>query len=338
MRTRIARSFERFLEWNPDRGGLDAALAVAGVDLADQADLRHLAGGSAGVELGGDARVEIPRLRPILVVLAARAAGAGTVESEVQYAAELLHISLTVHDLALGRRRSRRRRLARRIARRSFDWLSANHLTLRALELGRQGGPEVVGELVDTLRCFSDAHGLAQELQGSALPEFEDWSAHADAHTGALLSFCCRAGALVAARSGPYSVALGDYGRHLGRLWHVAEDVSGLVHGSSGVHLLERALAGRPMLPVIKAAEHRASIRALWDQLELEPSEALAASIVAEVGEAGGLAAAREVILQESWAGRSALLALPESRYRSALERLIDALAQAAIRGKRAAD
>jgi len=38
-------------------------------------------------------------VRPVLVALAARAAGATEVDGETQYVAELLHLALMVHDL-----------------------------------------------------------------------------------------------------------------------------------------------------------------------------------------------------------------------------------------------
>ncbi len=276
---------------------------------------------------------EIPRLRPVLVALAARAAGATEVDGETQYVAELLHLALMVHDVALGREGGRRRRVARRLLRRSVSFLTGNHLTLRALEVARSRRPELSDAILETLREFADGQALVRTLQQGVVPDQEDWAHHANTHTGALFGFCCRAGGVVAAADLAERSALGRYGRALGRVWHVAEDVSALRHGDAGHHLLTRALEGRPVLPVVVAADHDPAIGRAWADLVVSPSLIGAEHLAGRVLAAGGLTRAAQVMVRDAWTARQALRRLPPSPFRDALDALPDRLARAAVRG-----
>lgn len=296
-------------------------------DLPDAGDLRDLVGG--GHHEVFDRPGNHPRIRPILVALAARSAGARHVDPQVQHAAELVHLALAVHDLALGREGGRRRRVARRVLRRSVDWLGGNHLTLRALELARHASsPHVLGELIDTLREVTEAQALSRELQRGAVPDEQDWLEHADGYTGAVFSFCCRAGGGLAGADAATLSALGRYGRHVGRLWHVAEDVAGLRHGDGPAHLLRRALAGRPVLPVIRAGEVDPAIGECWSALVRTPRLGDAEKLALAVWSVGGVERARRRMATESWAARRAIGHLPDSVYRKAMERLAATLAK----------
>jgi len=292
--------------------------------------------GEVGDDQSLPVRTEIPRIRPILVALAARAAGARKVEGQVQVVAELLHLALGAHDVALGRPRSLRRRVARKVIKRSVGWVTGNHLTLRALELSRHGSPELLEELVDTLRAFSDAQALARDLVGET-PDGDDWLEHADAHVGALFAYCCRVGGLMAGAPTDQLSALGRFGRHVGRLWHVAEDVSELEHGDAVGHVLRMAEAGRPALPVVVALERDPGLAELWGRLAAGSDRTLAAAVVERVL-AQGMAESREQMLQQSWKARRALRTLPPSRYRQAMGRLAESLAKSGFRRRPSAE
>ncbi len=302
--------------------------ALLAGDLAMDADLADLVG-----ERHPEARDlfalrgHAPRIRPILVALAARVAGATAVDRNVQHVAELLHLALAVHDIALGREGGRRRRVARGLIKRSVGWLGGNHLTLRALELSRHGGsPEVMGELLDAMREFTEGQALCRELQGGRVPTEDDWLDHADSVTGALFAFCCRAGAWMGGSEPATLSALGRYGRHVGRLWHVAEDVAAIRHGDGPSHLLARALAARPVLPVIRAEDPE--LGALWAALVSDPSMEGAEEITRRVWASDGLLRCRGRMVREAWAAQKALSTLPPSPYRRAMERLAVALAK----------
>ncbi|MFT4622012.1 MAG: geranylgeranyl pyrophosphate synthase [Myxococcota bacterium] len=332
-RARLGRRFERLLDLVPAGVEFGALRELVGEDLIDEQGLDDL----LGEPLGPDGtRTDIPRVRPILVVLAARSVGAGVVDGHAQYVAELLHMALSVHDLALGRGGGRRRRVARRLVRGSMSLLGGNHLTLRALELARYTKPEILEELVDTLRHFADSQALADELR-SAPASSEDWLEHADGHTGALFTFCCRAGGHLAHATPAELRALGRYGRHMGRLWHIAEDVSGLLHHDPVEHLVVRASIGRPMLPVVAAAERDPTIADLWTAFITNADDAAAAVLAQRIVRSPGMGTAREAMVREAWSARRALSALPRTSYRVALDRLAGGIARAGLVSPRTA-
>ncbi|MEO0602237.1 MAG: polyprenyl synthetase family protein [Myxococcota bacterium] len=317
---------DRWLQWMPAGSELAGMRNLVADDLVADDAVASVAGPDIDVRA-----TEIPRIRPILVALAARATGARAVNQEAQHAAEMLHLALRVHDLALGREGGRRRRMARRLVSRSVEWLSGNHLTLRALELSRTTEhPGVLEELVDTLRSFADAQALSRDLVGRR-PELRDWLDHADAHTGALFAFCCRVGGHLAGAPIRQIVALGRYGRHLGRQWHIAEDISAFDQGLAAQHVLSRAASGRPALPLISAIGQTEGIVHEWRELARRPTLDGAERVARAVNK-GGLAASREALVRESWLARQSLKVLPDSPYRSAMDRFAAAITKACIR------
>jgi geranylgeranyl pyrophosphate synthase len=322
--SRVSRALDRILK-RPSSGARTLA-ELLGDDVVQSDDLLDLLGEHA-VEFDGELGLSerVPRIRPVLVTLAARASGAqGVVDADLQRAAELLHAAVVLHDVALGRGGGRRRRVAKKVVRRSVGWIGGNHLTVRTLELVRHvPNPEILGELVDTLREIADGQALVQELQREpGMPTTEDWLDHADAHTGALFAFCCRAGGHLGDASPATVSALGRYGRHLGRLWNVAEDVEHLQGDEAAAHLLKRAMAGRPVMPVALAAERDDAVGQIWENLVRHPDAALAAELSARVLRVGGDGASREAMARESWAARRALRTLDETPYRRGLDHL----------------
>ncbi len=294
---------------------------VDGRGLADLLGSRHVDGSMVS-------KTSVPRIRPILVALTARAAGASTVDKDTQYLSEILHLALAFHDFTLGREGGRRRRMARRLAR-SMTWMGSHHLTLRAMEIGRSVQPELLDDLMETLRAFSEAQALSRELRASGvMPSVEDWSEHADGHTSALFSFCCRAGGLLAMTSSAQVRALGRYGRHLGRLWHIAEDVSILSGSECGAGLALRAAAGRPVLPVVLAAAEHSEVASAWLDLCRNPSDEAGEALANKVVAKGGLKAARERMASEAWRAQQSLAQLPDSSYRGHLDRLVRSFAR----------
>jgi octaprenyl-diphosphate synthase len=284
---------------------------------------------------GGDleAGPGLPRLRPILVMLAARAAGEENPEAaEVASAAELLHLAVKIHDAALGRQGGRRRRVARRLLGGAASWLGGNHLTLRALELAR-AAPEqqVLGDLLDAMREIAEGHALAAALRDRD-PSVRDYREYAEGHAGAIFAFCTRAGALLAGAPRPVVMALGRYGRHVGVALHALEDQWSLEASPEELTgLLARcAAAGRPVLPLIRAMEVDPQLDAVLDLLLSEGHPEVAEDLARRVRAAGGLRAARKMVLEESLAARRALRSLPETPHRDLLDRIAAGLARPA--------
>jgi octaprenyl-diphosphate synthase len=279
----------------------------------------------------------VPRVRPLLVLLSARAASApdrGDDPTEVAAAVELVHLAILVHDAALGRRDGLRRRAARRLLGGAVGLLGGNHLTLRALELARHApAPEVIGDLIDTLREVANGQALNAHIQGRA-PTEPECMAHAEEHTGAVFSFACRAGARVGKGQRTVVAELGRYGRHAGVAWQIAEDLALVANaGSEGddealALLSAMAEGGRPLLPIGLAAARDPKVAEAWKRLSRRSSPELTREVANRAAETGALTDARARLAQEAWSARRALETIPESPYRQSLDRLVAGLSE----------
>lgn len=270
----------------------------------------------------------VPRIRPLMVLLASRAGeaqpGDAQAAAEVAYIAELLQTALRLHDAALGRQHGRRRRAARRVLGTAAHWLGANHVMLRALEIARRApAPEILGEALDTWREVSEVHVFGESLRGRT-PTVSDAVQLAEGHTGAVFAFSCRAGGRLGGLDRPVVTALGRYGRHVGVGVHIAEDMAVFSENWA-------AMPGRlAIFPVASAGERDAGVHDLWRKLLARPDDRTAQELHDRVRAAGGLQAGREAMVRQSWAARKALSALPESPAREALDAIAGSLARAA--------
>ena len=266
----------------------------------------------------------VPRLRTLLVALAAKAAGPGDADpTDVAHVAEFLHLAVVIHDTALGRQSGRRRRVARRLLGGAAHWLGGNHLTLRALELARAvPTPEVMGEVIETMREISEGQLLSEELRHRDA-SLEDYIEYAENHSGAIYSFCARAGAQISRADRGVTGALGRFGRHLGVAWHAVDDLWLFEQDADELshHLARRTAMGRPVLPIIKAMEVDSSVDEVVDRL-CDGEEAAAAELLELVKRGGGLNATRQLMVERSLAAKRTLRAVPASPYRDLLERV----------------
>jgi geranylgeranyl pyrophosphate synthase len=305
--------------------------------------LQDLAGGE-GAPPGFDPRLflapGLPRVRPLLVLLSARAAGDGASDGaelrdpstqHVAAAAELLHIAIALHDAALGRQGGRRRRAARRLIGGAVGMLAGHHLTLRALELARHThAPEIVGDLLETMREVAEGHALSERLR-QRFATSEEALALAEGHSGAVFSFACRAGGRLAHADRSVVSALGRYGRHTGIAWYIAEELAwiDLSAGEDPTPFEDRAAEGRPSFTISVAAERDPGLAAAWTAFgrrRPKPDEAL--SLAERIRAAGGFRVGRARLARESWAAQQALIGLEPSPHRQALGELAAALAR----------
>lgn len=266
----------------------------------------------------------VPRLRTLLVGLSSRAAGGDTEDAaDVARVAEIMHLAVVIHDAALGRQGGRRRRVARRLIRGSAHWLGGNHLSLRALELARAvPSPEVLGEAMDTMRELAEGHALSEDLRHRDATE-ADYREYAESHSGALYSFCTRAGAHLGGADRSTIGALGRYGRHVGVAWHAVEDqwILELDAEEMARSLARRSATGRPTLPIIRALNEDPIVDDLLDRIcggELDAST----EFIDRVRRSGGLMAAKKLVVEESMAARRSLRRLPDSPYIATMDRI----------------
>jgi len=265
LRTRMLRT-ELYLE---------QVTARAGAPLASHANAMVVAGGK--------------RLRPLLVILAAEAAGgpvgvvggpaAGAVgglsnmsdgeERLVRAAAavELVHSATLVHDdLIDGAALRRGRPTVAAAAGRGMAVATGDLLFSRAFaELARNGDSAQLCALSDASSALAAGELLQREDAYATHVPVERYLRRCELKTAALFEAACRLGALVGAEGSPaLADALGAFARRIGLAFQMLDDVldvSGPVERtgkSRGTDLLD----GTVTLPFILAREHEPQLAA----------------------------------------------------------------------------
>jgi geranylgeranyl pyrophosphate synthase len=240
---------------------LEEVTAAAGAPLAVHATATIMAGGK--------------RLRPLLVVLAAEAAGDLPVgEGELclrraAVAVELVHSATLVHDDVIDGAQLRRGRptvvaaAGRRAAVATGDLLFSRAFA----ELAHNGDPAQLRALSDAGSALAAGELLQREDAYAAHVAVERYLRRCELKTAALFEASCRLGALVAAGgagvgSPDLADALGAFARRIGLAFQLLDDVldvSGPVERtgkSRGTDLLD----GTVTLPLILARERDAEL------------------------------------------------------------------------------
>jgi octaprenyl-diphosphate synthase len=320
---------------------LEALQVLAGEVVARvEATLPRVAEGGPGVA-GAAARHLIAaggkRVRPLLVVLSARACGgpphdaARAAELKLMQAAELTHAATLLHDDVLDDGRVRRGVPAARVLwGNAASVLGGDFLLVRALELAAASRvPGALDELLEAIARMIDGEALQLAHRGRADLDAQAYRAVVDGKTASLFAWCGRAGARLAGASRAID-ALGEYGLRLGRAFQIVDDVLD-VEGRPvelGKSVLCDLREGKLTLPVLYALEARPWLRARLEcSAELDadgPPADLAQEIARAVDDSGAAARARADAAAETAAALSALASLPcangEARFVEALE------------------
>jgi geranylgeranyl pyrophosphate synthase len=246
---------------------LEQVTARAGAPLASHANAMVVAGGK--------------RLRPLLVILAAEAAGgpvgvaggpsdnADGEERLVRAAAavELVHSATLVHDdLIDGAALRRGRPTVAAAAGRGMAVATGDLLFSRAFaELARNGDAAQLRALSDASSALAAGELLQREDAYATHVPVERYLRRCELKTAALFEAACRLGALVGAEgSHALADALGAFARRIGLAFQMLDDVldvSGPVERtgkSRGTDLLD----GTVTLPFILAREHEPQLAA----------------------------------------------------------------------------
>ncbi|HWX86942.1 MAG TPA: polyprenyl synthetase family protein [Solirubrobacteraceae bacterium] len=314
---------------------LEAVTAASGAPLASHAAATVAAGGK--------------RLRPLLVVLAAEAAGGPGETSEQEQslvraavAVELVHSATLVHDDLIDRAELRRGRpTVAAGAGRAAAIATGDLLFSRAFaELARNGDPEQLRALSDASSALAAGELLQREDAYAPSVAVERYLERCRLKTAALFEAACRLGALVAVEgTAALAATLGEFAERIGLAFQLLDDVldvSGPAERTGkarGTDLLD----GTVTLPLILARERDPKI-ASFDIATLASAERLDGHTQAERGRqaellceriaaTGALEEARERALAIV-AGAKATLpeALPQGRYE-----LLDLLADAVV-------
>ena len=286
---------------------------------------RELSGAAADLVRAGGKRV-----RPLLVLLAARAAApARRARGRVALAlvAELVHSATLLHDDVIDDGLTRRGMPAPRVTYGNAvsviagDWLLAASLDL-VLRSGAEGAMEA---MVRTLRQLVEGEARQIALRGSTTFSSDDALQVAHLKTGSLFAFCGEAGALAAGAPKEVRTALRDFGLRAGSAFQIADDLLDFEAdaGTLGKAVLADVAEGKPSLPLAIALKRlpplREEMAMLLKGLPDEEMRVRTRAFAARLSRTGALGAARRIAEKERDAALAALERVPESPTRELL-------------------
>ena len=223
------------------------------------------------------------RLRPILLLLAARLAGyQGPRSVRLACAVELLHTATLIHDDVVDQAPLRRGQPSA-----NAQWgddasvLVGDHLYSKSFALlVRDNDAAVMETLARATVSMTEAEVLQLQLKRSGLTSESDYVRIITQKTASFMSACCRIGALLGAVPHDQLEALTRYGLDIGIAFQMSDDSLDFV---ADERRLGKAVAadlreGKRTLPLIAMLE-RASVaeadrvRAMLRRRALEPAE-----------------------------------------------------------------
>jgi octaprenyl-diphosphate synthase len=268
------------------------------------------------------------RLRPMLVVLAARACGIEG-EAHVEAAAfiEFIHTATLLHDDVVdGSSLRRGRDTANRVFGNQASVLVGDFVYSRAFQmmaaLGRQPVMEVMAEATNVI-----AEGEVLQLMNARDPDTTEnrYLEVIYRKTAKLFEAGAEVAAVLAGVAPEVRRSLALYGRHVGTAYQLVDDV--LDYRSNpkerGKNLGDDLAEGKPTLPLIHALKNgsepqRVAIREAIKRgglAQLEP-------VIAAIDATGGLEYAGELARLQADQAVAELAALPDSSYKMGLAAL----------------
>jgi len=277
------------------------------------------------------------RLRPLLVLLAARALGyQGSVHVNIAAIIEFIHTATLLHDDVVdGSDLRRNRETANHVWGNAASVLVGDFLYSRSFEmmvdvqnmrvmdvLSHATNRIAEGEVLQLLNCHDPDTDQARYLEviiRKTATLFE-----AGTRLAAVLNGCCEAD----------EAAMADYGLNLGIAFQMIDDA--LDYGSSkadiGKNIGDDLAEGKPTLPLIRAMataapEEREVLRQAIEHGGLERLD----DIMRIVESSDGIAYTTQLARTYADRAKAALQAVPASAYRSALEALADFAVERAL-------
>lgn len=179
-------------------------------------------------------------LRPLLVLLGARSCGAPNPAARAALvhaaaAVELIHTASLVHDDMVDASAERRGGPSLHVAHGSTTAILVGDLLYARFfeELAALPGADERARLrllslfLGVTRRMCEGEILADQLrQEGTAPSCEAYLFIAEAKTAELLSACCLCGALLGGAAEPAAASLAQYGRSLGLLFQIADDLA----------------------------------------------------------------------------------------------------------------
>ena len=269
------------------------------------------------------------RLRPLLTLLAARAAGApiggdhviGSIIIEFIHTATLLH-----DDVVDGSGQRRGRSTANAVFGNSASVLVGDFLYSRAFQMMvHLGHPRIMAIMADATNII--AEGEVLQLMNAGDPDTTE-ARYLDViyrKTARLFEAGAQIAGVIAGADTDIENALARYGRHLGNAFQLVDDSLDYLGdpATRGKNVGDDLAEGKPTLPVIYALQHgteeqrtllyRAISDGSLDQIE---------AVIAAIETSGGLEYTSHLAQSEVDQALVALEPLPESVHKEALKKL----------------
>ena len=262
------------------------------------------------------------RLRPMLVLLAAEAAGyRGTQHFQAAAVIEFIHTATLLHDDLVDESDLRRgRRTANAVFGNAASVLVGDYLYSRAfqlmVELERMRIMQVMADTTNQI-----AEGEVLQLMHIGNPDTDEaaYLRVIERKTAVLFAAACRVGAILADAPKVVEDALADYGMALGMAFQIADDVLDYVSDADtmGKNVGDDLAEGKPTLPLIHALQH---------------ADAESAQTIRRVIETGGLDSLDRVIVAIRDSGAIDYSVARAQGYADAAHRALNALPDSVAR------
>lgn len=265
------------------------------------------------------------RMRPALVLLAARACGyEGTHHHELAAVVEFIHTATLLHDDVVDESSLRRGRdTANAVFGNAASVLVGDFLYSRAFQMMVSvGNMRIMQVLADATNVIAEGEVLQLMNCRNADITVDEYLLVIRYKTAKLFEAAGRLGAMIAGASPEIEEALASYGMHLGTAFQLIDDVldySGQ-EAETGKHLGDDLAEGKPTLPLIHVMAHGepAAAERVRRAIEAGNGEDFA-EVLAVVRASGALDAARQHGVREAEAAKNALSVLPDSKFRQTL-------------------
>jgi octaprenyl-diphosphate synthase len=268
------------------------------------------------------------RLRPMLVVLGARACGyQGNNLAPLAAIVEFIHTATLLHDDVVDESDMRRgQQTAHAVWGNAASVLVGDFLYSRSFQMMvGLDSMRIMQILSDTTNTI--AEGEVQQLLNMGDPDVDEDRYLQVIHnkTAKLFEAACQLGGILAATDDETETALATFGKHLGCAFQIADDV--LDYAGNDQHMGKSVgddlAEGKPTLPLIIARNRTGDTgRQLIDRSIREGGLEHLDAVMAIILETDALNSARAFAEQQSQLASEALTALPASTWREAMQTL----------------
>ncbi|RUO50142.1 octaprenyl diphosphate synthase [Pseudidiomarina aquimaris] len=271
------------------------------------------------------------RLRPLLAVTAARAAGyQGQGHLTLATIIEFIHTATLLHDDVVDASELRRgKETANAVFGNEASVLVGDFLYTRAFQL------MVTLDSMKVMKILADATNIISEGEVLQLMNCNDPDTTEASYfdviygkTGKLFEAATQLGAVLANESDTVEAALTAYGRHLGTAFQLVDDLLDYTADSEvmGKQAGDDLAEGKPTLPLLYAMWHGNAEEAQLIRGAIEQGDGREhlQTILKAMQRTGALDYTRERALKEAELAQQQLAALPASEYRDALHALAD--------------